>query len=74
MGKLVEFSSKQLKNQLFNEAHRLITLEEEDYVLVKAINKSEWKRKILKNILQVYEGPYQIKKQVRPGTVILWNP
>ena len=24
--------------------------------------------------LQIYEGPYEIKKQVRPGTYILWNP
>ena len=58
----------------FNEAHLLITLKEGDYVLVKAINESDPKRKILKKFLQIYEGPYESKKQVRPGTYILWNP
>ena len=24
--------------------------------------------------LQIYEGPYEIKKQIRPGTFIQWNP
>ena len=57
----------------FNEAHRLTALKEGDYVLVKAINESDPKKKILKKFLQIYEGPYQIKKQVRPGTYILWN-
>ena len=50
----------------FNEAHRLTSLKEGDYVLVKAINKSDPKRKILMKFLQIYEGPYEIKKQVRP--------
>ena len=58
----------------FNEAHRLTALKTGDYVLVKAINESDPKRKILKKFLQIYEGPYEIKKQVRPGTYILWNP
>ena len=58
----------------FNEAHRLTTLKKEDCVLVKAINESDPKRKILKKFLQIYEGPYEIKKEVRPGTYILWNP
>ena len=58
----------------FNEADRLTALKEEDYVLVKAVNESDPKRKIFKKFLQIYEGPYEIKKQVRPGTYILWNP
>ena len=29
---------------------------------------------LLKKFLQIYEGRYQIKKQVRPGTYILRNP
>ena len=58
----------------FNEAHRLTDLKKGDYVLVKAVDESDPKRKILKNFLQIYEGPYEIKKQVRPGTYILWSP
>ena len=58
----------------FNKAHRLTALKEGDYVLVKAVNESDPKKNILKKFLQIYEGPYQIKKQVRPGTYILWNP
>ena len=58
----------------FNEAHRLTSLKEGDHVLVKAINESDPKRKILKKFLQIYKGPYEIKTQVRPGTYILWNP
>ena len=58
----------------FNEAHRLAVLKEGDRVLVKAINESDPKKKVLKKFLQIYEGPYEIKKQVRPGTFILWNP
>ena len=58
----------------FNEAHRLTLLKEGDYVLVKAINESDPKGKILKKFLQIYEGPHEIKKQVRPGMYILWNP
>ena len=58
----------------FNEAHRLTTLKEGDKVLVKAINESDPKRKYLKTFLQIYEGPYGIKKEVRPGTYIWWNP
>ena len=57
-----------------HEAHRLTTLKEGDNVLVKAINESDPKRKILKKFLQIYVGPYGIKKQVGPGTYILWNP
>ena len=57
----------------FNEAHRLTSLKEGHYVLVKAINESDPKRKILKNFLQIYKGPYEIKTKVRPGTYILWN-
>ena len=41
---------------------------------MKAVNESEPKMKILKKFLQIYEGPCEIKKQVRPGTYILWNP
>ena len=52
----------------------MTALKEGDIVLVKAINESDPKRKILKKFLQIYEGPYQIKKQIRPGTFILWNP
>ena len=68
--------SKKEKNRAsrFNEAHRLTSLKEGDYVLVKAINESDPKRKILKKFLQIYEGLYEIKKQVRPDTYILWNP
>ena len=51
-----------------------MALKEGDVVLVKAINESDPKRKILKKCSQIYEGPYQIKKQIRHGTVILWNP
>ena len=58
----------------FNEAHRLIEFKEGDYVLVKDESEFDPKRKILKKFLQIYDGPYQIKKQVRPGTFILWNP
>ena len=57
-----------------NEAHRLTALKKGDSVLVKAINESDPKRKVLKKFLQIYEGPYEIKKEVRPGTYILWNP
>ena len=56
-----------------NAAHRLITLKEGDNVFVKAINESDPKKKILKKFLQIYEGPYEIKKEVRPGTYILWD-
>ena len=38
------------------------------------MNKSDPKRKVLKKFLQTYEGPYEIKREVRPGTYILWNP
>ena len=58
----------------FNKDHRLTALKEGDTVLVEAINESDPRRKILKKFLQIYEGPYQIKKQIRPGTFILWNP
>ena len=58
----------------FNEAHRLITLKERDNVLVKAIIESDPKKEILKKVLKIYEGPCEIKKQVRLGTYILWNP
>ena len=58
----------------FNEAHHLTSLREGDHVLVKAINESDPKRKILNKFLQIYEGPYEIKKQDRPGTYILCNP
>ena len=58
----------------FTEAHRLTALKKGDYVLVKAVNEWDPKKKILKKFLQIYEGPYEIKKQVRPGTYILWNP
>ena len=58
----------------FDEAHRLTTLKEGDYVLVKAINELDPKHKILKKFLQIYEGPYEIIKEVRAGTYILWNP
>ena len=58
----------------FNETLRLPALKEGDYILVKAVNESDPKRKILKKFLQIYEGPYEIKKQVKPGTYILWNP
>ena len=44
----------------FNEAHRLITLKEGDNVLVKAINKSDLKKKVLKKFLQIDEGLYKI--------------
>ena len=57
-----------------NEAHRLTALKGGDYVLVTAVNESDPKRKILKKFLQIYEGPYKIKKQARSGTYILWNP
>ena len=68
-------SKKGLKRAAkFNKDHRLTALKEDDIVLVKAINESDPKRKILKKFLQIYEGPYQIKKQIRPGTFILWNP
>ena len=43
-------------------------------MFVKAINKSDPNRKILKKFLQFYKGLYQIKKQIRPGTCIQWNP
>ena len=43
-------------------------------MLVKAINKSDPRNKILKKFLQIYKGSYKIKKQVRPGTYILWCP
>ena len=43
-------------------------------MLVKAINESDPKRKVLKKFLQIYEGLYETKKEVRPGTYILWNP
>ena len=55
----------------FNEAHGLTALKEGDYVLVKAVNESDPKTKILKKCLQIYEGPYEIKKLVRTGTYIL---
>ena len=58
----------------FNEAHRLSALKEGDCVRVKAINESDPKRKILRKFLQIYEGPYVLKKEVRPETYILWNP
>ena len=58
----------------FNKDHRLTALNEGDTVLVKAIDESDPKRKILKKFLQIYEGPHQIKKQIRPATFILWNP
>ena len=58
----------------FNKDHRLTALKEGDTVLVKAINESDPKRKILKEFLQIYKGPYWIKKQIRPGTLILLNP
>ena len=32
------------------------------------------KGKFLKKFLQIYEGLYEIKKQVSPETFILWNP
>ena len=68
-------SKKGLKRAAkFNRDHRLTALKEGDTVLVKAINESDAKRKILKKFLQIYEGPYQVKKQIRPGTFILWNP
>ena len=41
---------------------------------MKAINESALKKKLLKKILQIYVASYEIKKQVRPGTYILWNP
>ena len=68
--------SKKRKNRAskFYEAHRLTTFQEGDNVLLKAINESDPKKKILKKFLQIYEGPYQIKKEIRPGTYILWNP
>ena len=40
----------------FNEAHRLTALKEGDYVLVKAVNESDPKRKILKKFLQISSG------------------
>ena len=58
----------------FNEAHRLTALKEEVNVLVKAVNESDPKKKNLKKFLQINEGLYEIKKQVRPRTYILWNP
>ena len=58
----------------FDVAHRLTALKEGDYVLVKAVNESDPKRKLLKNFLHIYESPYEIKKEVRAGTFILWNP
>ena len=58
----------------FNEAQRLTSLKEGDHVLVKAINESDPKLKILKKFLQIYVGPYETKNEVRPGTYILWNP
>ena len=68
--------SKKGKNRAsrFNEAHHLIALRKGDSVLVKAINESDPKKKLLKKFLQIYEGRYEIKKQFRPGTYILWNP
>ena len=42
-------------------------------MLVKAINESDPKKEVLKKFLQIYECPYEIKKQVRPGTYFLWN-
>ena len=39
----------------------------------KSINELDPKEKILKKFLQIYEGTYEIKKQIRPGTFILWN-
>ena len=56
-----------------NEWHPLMALKD-DVVLVKAINESDPKKKILKEFLQICEGPYQIKKQIRPGTFISWKP
>ena len=38
------------------------------------MNKSDPKRKIVKKFLQIDEGPYEIKQQIRPGNFILWNP
>ena len=46
---------------------------EGDNVLIKANNESDPIRKIFKKFLPIYEGPYEIKKQIRPGTFILWN-
>ena len=68
-------SKKGLKRAAkFNEDHRLAALKAGEIVLIKAINETDPKRKILKKFLQTFEGPYQIKKQIRPGTFILWNP
>ena len=57
--------SRKGKNRAFqfNEAHRLEALKEGNYVLVKAINESGPKRKILKKFLQIYEGPYHFKNK-----------
>ena len=62
------------RSSKFNEAHPLTALEEGNYVLVNAVNESEPKRKLLKKFLQIYEGPYEIKRQVRAVTYILRNP
>ena len=71
-----ENNSRIGKNRVpkFIEGHHLITLKEGDNMLVKAINESDPKKKILKKLLQIYESPYEIEKEVRPGTYIMWNP
>ena len=68
-------SKKGLKRSAkFDKGYRLTVLEEGDIMLIKAINESNPRRRILRKFLQIYEGPYKVKKQIRPRTFILWNP
>ncbi|XP_043472740.1 uncharacterized protein LOC122505295 [Leptopilina heterotoma] len=58
----------------FNISHKLSEFKVGDQVLLKLLNKSDKENKIIAKFLQVYEGPYEIKKVVKKGTYILWDP
>lgn len=60
--------------EAFNRNHKLTKLKVGDLVLIKLFNKSEKENKILAKFLQIYDEPFEIRKEIQPGTYILCDP
>ena len=59
------------QNKILNQSRNNITYRVNDFVLLKANNKSDKENKIFAKFLEIYHGPFIISKVVDVNTYIL---
>lgn len=51
-----------------------VVFEKGELVLVKALRKSDWKKKICSKLLLLFDGPYEIENKEPKNSYILKDP